>query len=103
MLFDALEGWFVHGGHTRTIMFARITGNVTLQRNRSDTWPEVVETHVANTEPVRQVPGIGQGSGQANYPQSKLGVGRDEVGSGHNDLQHWTSVLAWSNITIRRK
>ena len=65
-------------------MFARITGNVTLQRNRSDTWPEVVETHVANTEPVRQVPGIGQSSGQANYPHSQLGVGRDEVG--HNDL-----------------
>ena len=77
-----------------TVVFAWVASNVTLQRYRPHAGPEVVEPHLAYSQPVRQVPGVGQSRGEPDHPDGLLGVGGDEVGPGHDHLQHGAAVLA---------
>lgn len=53
------------------------------------------KAHLSNSQPVSEVSGVGQGRGEAHHSDTLGGVGGDEVGSGHDDLQHWTPVLTW--------
>lgn len=52
-----------------------------------------MDSDLCDSQPVSEVSGVGQSSGQADYSDALRRVRGDEVGPGHNDLQHWTSVL----------
>lgn len=56
------------------------------------------EAYLSNSKPVSEVSGVGQGRGEAHHSDALGGVGGDEVGPGHNDLQHWTPVLTWNTV-----
>lgn len=58
------------------------------------------EAHLSNSQPVGEVSGVGQGRGEAHHSDTLGGVGGDEVGPGHNDLQNWTPVLTWNTSAI---
>lgn len=53
---------------------------------------------MSNSQPVSEVSGVGQGRGEAHHSDALGGVRGDEVGPGHNDLQHWTPVLTWNTV-----
>lgn len=53
---------------------------------------------MSNSKPVSEVSGVGQGRGEAHHSDALGGVGGDEVGPGHDDLQHWTPVLTWNTV-----
>jgi hypothetical protein len=61
---------------------------VTLERDGPDGWAEVEEAGLADAEPVRQVASVGQRRRQADQTDLPVRVGRDEVGPGHDHLQH---------------
>ena len=71
-----------------------------LQRDGADRGPEVEESGLPDAQPVGQVAGIGQRRGEADEADLALHVGRDEVGPGHNHLQHLQhtkeNVFNWS-------
>lgn len=50
---------------------------------------------LSDSQPVGEVSSVGQSCGQADDSDSLGSVRGDEVGPGHNDLQHWTPVLTW--------
>lgn len=52
---------------------------------------------LSDPQPVSEVSSIGQSCGQTDHSDTPRGVGGDEVCPGHNDLQHWTPVLTWSD------
>ena len=52
---------------------------------------------LSDSQPVSEVPSVGQSCGQADDSDTLRSVRGDEVGPGHNDLQHWTSVLTWKH------
>lgn len=56
------------------------------------------EAYLSNSKPVSEVSGVGQGRGEAHHSDALGGVGGDEVGPGHDDLQHWTPVLTWNTV-----
>lgn len=58
------------------------------------------EAHLSNSQPVSEVSGVGQGCGEAHHSDALGGVGGDEVGPGHDDLQHGTSVLTWNTQQV---
>jgi len=61
---------------------------VTLERHRADRGPEVEEAGLADPEPVGQVPRVGQRRRQPDEADLPVRVGGDEVGPGHDHLQH---------------
>jgi hypothetical protein len=61
---------------------------VALKRHRPDGGAEIEEAGLANAEPVRQVPGVGQRRGQTYQADLPVGVGGDEVSAGHDHFQH---------------
>jgi hypothetical protein len=63
-------------------------GYVTLERDGADGWAEVEEAGLADAEPVRQVASVGQRRRQPDQADLPVRVGRDEVGPGHDHLQH---------------
>ncbi len=63
-------------------------GYVTLERDGADGWPEVEEAGLADAEPVRQVASVGQRRRQPDEADLPVRVGGDEVGPGHDHLQH---------------
>ena len=52
---------------------------------------------LSDPQPVSEVSSVGQSRGQTHHSDTPWGVGGDEVCPGHNDLQHWTPVLTWSD------
>ena len=61
MLSNGLKRGLVHGGHSGAVVLAGVAGDVDFQRHRADRGTEIVEAHLADIEPIRQVSGISQG------------------------------------------
>ena len=94
MSLDGNVGRLVHGGHSWTVVLPGKAVNVDLKLHRSNCRVEVEQSFLFNPQPVGQVPGIGEGSGETHHSHFVLRVGGDEVGTRHNDFKDWTSLVA---------
>ena len=50
--------------------------------------------YLLDPKPECEVTGIGQGSGEPHHPHWVLRVSCNEVGAGHDDLEHWSSFVS---------
>lgn len=93
MIHYCFECWFVHSGHSRTVVFFCEAFDVTVNGDWSNTWLEVKESISLNTEPISNISCICKCSGQTNDPDLWFRLFSNHSHSRYDDFKHRTSVL----------
>lgn len=88
-----LEAGLVHGGHARTVEFAREALDVHLERNGPHRGLEVEEAALTDAQPVGEIARVRQRRREANDAHRLVRVRRDEVGARDDYFEDRAAVL----------